>query len=274
LRLISREKLLYIANEIFSFLTNKRFLLNVLGIIVFLALVLFAVFTWLGIYTKHGQKLELPNYVGEHVESSIEDASSRTFQIIVNDSVHIVGKEGGLIQIQNPPGGSLVKENRKIYVTITKYKADKVTLEDMRFYGEDFDQITAQLKTRNIYTNVKSKEFDPVNQNSVLEVWHDGQLVIDRRKGAKGLVIDKGSTLDFVISSAQGGSHEVPDLVGKTVEVADLILQRSGLKIAIEYGNDEVLDQDKEGRAEIILQYPPEGTTLPRGSTITVKVKQ
>ena len=156
-------------------------------------------------YTNHGQKLELPNYIGEPIDSSKDDAKSRSFEIIVNDSVHIVGKSGGLVQIQNPPGGSLVKENRKIYVTITKYKADKVSLEDMRFYGEDFNQITAQLKTRNIYTNIKSKQFDGINQNSVLEVWYNGKLVIDRRKGAKGLVIDKGDTLDFVISSSQGG---------------------------------------------------------------------
>ncbi len=224
-------------------------------------------------YTNHGQKLELPNYVGDHIESSTEDATSRSFEIIVNDSVHIVGKNGGLIQIQNPPGGSLVKENRKIYVTITKYKADKVTLGDLRFYGEDFNQVTAQLKTRNIYTNIKAKEFDAINQNSVLEVWHNGKLVVDRRKSAEGLVIDKGDTLDFVISSSQGGTSEVPDLIGKSVSAADLILKSIGLKIAIEYGNDNVLDQQSEGDAEIIMQYPPDGTDLPRGSTITVKVK-
>lgn len=271
--MISREKLLYIAKEIFSFLTNKRFLLNILGIILFLSIVLFGVFTWLRMYTNHGQKLELPNYVGDHIESSTEDATSRSFEIIVNDSVHIVGKNGGLIQIQNPPGGSLVKENRKIYVTITKYKADKVTLGDLRFYGEDFNQVTAQLKTRNIYTNIKAKEFDAINQNSVLEVWHNGKLVVDRRKSAEGLVIDKGDTLDFVISSSQGGTSEVPDLIGKSVSAADLILKSIGLKIAIEYGNDNVLDQQSEGDAEIIMQYPPDGTDLPRGSTITVKVK-
>ncbi len=238
-----------------------------------MSIVIFAVFTWLDKYTNHGQKLELPNYIGEQIENSIDDAKSRSFDIIVNDSVHIVGKDGGLIQIQNPPGGSLVKENRKIYVTITKYKADKVSLEDMRFYGEDFNQITAQLKTRNIYTNIKSKQFDGINQNSVLEIWHNGKLVIDRRKGAKGLVIDKGDTLDFVISSSQGGTSEVPILIGRSVSAADLILSGQGLKIAIEYGNDEVLDQESEGSAEIVMQYPPEGTNLPRGSTVTVKVK-
>ena len=79
--------------------------------------------------------------------------------------------------------------------------------------------------------------------------------------------------MDFVISSSQGGTSEVPGLIGRSVSAADLILSGRGLKIAIEYGNDEVLDQESEGSAEIIMQYPPEGTDLPRGSTITVKVK-
>ncbi len=267
---MSKEKLRYIANEIISLLTNKKFILNILGIILFLAIVLFAVFTWLGIYTNHGQKLELPDYVNQPVSESAEDAASRLFEIIVEDSVHIVGKKGGIIQIQNPPGGSLVKENRKIYVTITKHTADKVKLSDMRFFGEEYDQIVAQLKSRNIYTKVKEERFDHLTQNSVLEVWHKGKMVINRKKSAKDLIIDKGDTLEFVISSSQGGSSKVLSLVGQTVATASFELQPRGLELDIDYDGQVIEDK---GSSIIISQDPAPGTLLPRGSTISVKVK-
>jgi len=272
---MSKEKLRYIFHELYALLTNKRFILNILGIMAFLALVIVGVFTWLRVYTNHGQKKELPNYVNQQISTVTEDAESRSFEIIVNDSVHIVGKGGGLVQIQNPVGGSLVKENRKIYVTITKYNPDKITLEDMRFFGEDFDQVTAQLKTRSISTKIKDTKFDGLTQNSVMEVWYRGNKIIDRKKDAKGLKVDKGDTLEFVISSNQGGSSEVPSIVGNSVSTADWMLQPEGLKIAVEYTDGQApLSKDLEGKAIIEDQYPPEGTVLPRGSTITVKVKR
>lgn len=237
----------------------------------FLILVLLGIFSWLGYYTHHGQKIKLPDYVNEPIGNASKDANERTFEIIVNDSVHIVGKKGGLIQNQNPPGGAEVKEKRKIYVTITKHKADRISLSDMSFYGEDYVQVQAQLKRKSISSNVKSYEFDRLTQNSVLEVWHQGALVIGRNKDSKDLVVDKGDTLEFVVSSAQGGSSEVPDLIGRTVEQARFILNRTGLELEITYLND--LGIDDEERAVIAEQDPQEFTSLPRGSAIIVKIK-
>lgn len=144
----------------------------------------------------------------------------------------------------------------------------------MRFFGEDFDQVNAQLKTRSIRSVIKSKQFDQLTQNSVLEVWYRGEKVIDRRRDAKGLVVDKGDTLEFVISSSQGGSSRVPNLVGKKVSVADFMLKPEGLGLAVEYDDGGPLPKNLEGDAVIIDQYPSEGTTLPRGSTITLKVRK
>ena len=268
---MSKDKLRYIFNEIFLFLTNRQFILNLLGIIVFITLVLFGVFSWLRSYTHHGQKKELPNYVDQPLSSSVDDASSRTFEIIVNDSVHIVGKPGGIIQNQNPPGGSLVKEKRKIYVTVTKFKADQVDLSGMRFFGEEYAQVEAALRSKSIYASIKEFQFDPLTQNSVLEVWHNGKKVIGRQKPPEEFIIDKGDTLEFVVSSNQGGSSDVPSLIGETVGVARFMLEPTGLTLSIE--NQADLSSQQEGQAIIISQDPPENARLPRGSSISVRVR-
>jgi len=268
---MSHGKLHYFFNEIFSFLTNKQFILNLIGIALFIVVVLFGVFSWLRYYTHHGQKLELPNYVDQPAIASIEDAAARTFEIIVNDSVFIVGKPGGIIRNQNPPGGALVKEKRKVYVTITKYTPDKVSLGDMRFFGEEYGQIQSQLSSKSIFSKIRDYKFDPLTQNAILEVWHNGHLVIDRRLNPENLEIDKGDTLEFVVSSSEGGSSEVPNLVNQSVEAAKFSLSARGLKLEIRYANDLGIDDDN--RAVIVSQDPIVGTTLPRGSAVVVTVK-
>ena len=271
MRPLGNKKIRFLLNEIFDFLTNRQFIYNLLGIVAFLAIVLIGVFTWLRMYTHHGQKLELPNYVDQPLTFAETDALARTFEIIVNDSVHIVGKDGGIVQNQNPPGGSFVKEKRKIYVTITKYQPDKVDLSEMVFFGEDYEQVKRTLQGKSITSEIKSYEFDPLTQNSVLEVWHNGRLKVSRSEDPDVFEINKGDVLEFVVSSAQGGVSEVPLLVGKTVGTADFIVTGEGLVLELQYLNDLGIDDTEN--AIVVEQDPEAGTTLPRGSTITVKIK-
>ena len=92
----------------------------------FIALFLMGIFLivtlWLRWYTHHGESLLLPDYRDFSIEDARNDAEKKSFELLVADSVFIVGKKGGLILDQNPKGDSKVKQNRKIYVTVTKEK--------------------------------------------------------------------------------------------------------------------------------------------------------
>ncbi len=263
----SLETIKYIINEILAFLTNKKFILHLLGIFLFLTIVLVGVFTWLRFYTHHGQKLELPNYVDQSIDEVIKDAKIRSFEIIVNDSVHIVGKPGGLIQNQNPPGGSLVKEKRKIYVTTTKFLADEVNISDIRFFGENYDQIENALLSRGIRSAIRSYSPDYLTENAVMEVWYNEQLVVNRDLIPESFVVDKGSTLEFVVSSSEGVLLEVPALIGKTISSANLLLQAGQFQL------DILNDGQSTGQSIIIDQDPPAGTSIEPGSVVTVQIE-
>jgi len=267
---MSNDKLRYVITEIRDFLTNKRFILNLVGILLFLILVFLVIFGWLRSYTHHGQKLELPDYVGMQLDEAKKDAKARSFEVIVNDSVFIVNQKGGLVRNQNPSGGSWVKEDRKVYVTITKHTPDQVSLSDMRFFGEDFDQIRAQLQNKSVFTEVKARKFDPLTKNSVLEVWYKGDKIVDRRLKPKDLVINKGETLSFVISGSEGGLGTVPPLNNRTVETARFILGPEGLELTVV--NPQGLDEAAINSSRIIGQDPTPQTDLPRGSVIKVTI--
>ena len=123
-----------------AFIFSKTFLKHLGLIIAFYLIIMISLLLWLNIYTNHGQKLILPDYRNMHVEKAIIDAEKHKFKIIIDDSTHIVGKPGGIIIDQNPKSHSKVKENRKIYVTVTKYNPDKLNIEDLpSLYGRNYD---------------------------------------------------------------------------------------------------------------------------------------
>lgn len=220
----------------------------------FVGLVLFAVFTWLKYYTNHGQQLELPDYIGQHISEASDDAEKRSFEIIVNDSIHIVGKKGGLIREQNPKGGSKVKENRKIYVTVTKHTADKITVADLpELYGRDFNRKRKELAYKNINAKVKSYRYDSGEPDHILEVWYKGMQIIGRSVNKKKVEINVGDTLDFVLSSDGGGQFDIPDLVCMTLSEAKWSLESSKLALGKVIENGSI---DNPEDAYIISQSP------------------
>ncbi len=258
-----------------DFLTNKRFILNLLGILLFLFLVIFGVMQWLKIYTNHGQKLELPDYIGSHISDANRDADRKSFEIIVNDSVHIVGQPGGIIHHQNPPGGSKVKEGRKIYTTITKYNADKVDIAStFPLYGQDYEAKKNQLQQKAIASEIKEFKYDPLTTGTILEVWHNGRPIITRDRDLKSYEMERGDKLAFVVSTPEGGSFVIPNLVGQTVKRARWAVENSKFRIGnITYAND--LGVDDPENAVIVSQSPAyDGVTLmTSGESIDIVIK-
>ena len=114
---------------------------------IFMLILLIALNLYLRSYTNHGQKLTLPDFNDMHLRDASILATEKTFQIIVNDSTHIVGMPGGVIINQNPKAGSQVKENRKIYVTATKYQSDLIRMKSLpELYGREYEQKRKALK--------------------------------------------------------------------------------------------------------------------------------
>ncbi len=261
-------------SSFFLFLKSKDFLKQLLYVILFLVFVLFAVMMWLRFYTNHGQKLTLPDYVGNTLEVAQKNAEDRTFHIIVSDSIYKVGKKGGVILSQTPVGGSKVKENRKIYVTVTKYNADKIKLGDLPvLYGNDYYQKSAELKYLEINTKIKSTKYDPGEPDYILEVWYKGRLIADGSVYKKETQIEKGSTLEFVISKSEGGEEVIPNLVCEEYNAAEFIALSSKFKIGQVKEQGEIKDRNT---AYVVSQNPPADgkTTMPHNSEISIVIAQ
>ncbi len=265
-----------IFTQISQLLTNRAFILNILGIILFVSLVVFGILQWLKHYTNHGQKLEMPSYIDQHISDARDDADDRSFKMIVNDSVHIVGKPGGIIQNQNPKGGSLVKEDRKVYVTTTKYSADVIVLSKplLPMYGKDYESIRNQLMQKAIASEIRDFVYDPLAPGTILEVWHNNKKISSSNLTLDSYKIERGSRLSFVVSTSDGGTFTIPNVVGLTYSQAEWAIQNSKFKIGQVTPVDSDLEEGDLQSAIIVDQNPKaDGTQLEGGQTIDLTVK-
>jgi len=219
-----------------------------------LALVIIGTLFWLKSYTNHGQKIELPDYIGTKFATAQEDAEDKTFKLVIKDSIHRVGVKGGEILSQIPVAYSKVKEDRTVYVTTAKYNADLIKLEDLpTLYGQDYVAKKTELGYLSIDTEIKSYRFDTGEPDYILEVWQNGKQILGKNIKGKGVTVPKGGTLEFVLSKSQGGMTDIPNLRCKELSIAEFLLTGS-LKIGkITSAGDAV----NQATAFIVSQYPP-----------------
>lgn len=239
----------------FQYLRSAVFLKQLLFVAGALIFIIFALQMWLRFYTNHGQKLELPKFVGMQLDKAVELAESKSFILQVEDSIFIVGKPGGMITDQNPKPGSLVKENRKIYITITKYQTETVKVADLpTMYGNAFDQKKTELKYRDIECIIKDYAYDPGEPNHILEVYYKGELIISKDGRKEGVIIEKGGTLECIVSRRDGGDVTIPELRCLEVEEGRFILESSKLKVGDIIKKGTI---DPDAPLYIVGQSPP-----------------
>ncbi len=239
-----------------------------------LAVVFAAVLLWLRVYTNHGQKLELTSYVGQNFEEAASDAKKASFKLIVKDSIHKVGQPGGVILTQNPGAGNKVKENRKIYVDVTKYNPDEILLKNLSIlYGRQYTAKVEELNSLEIKSNVKGYRYDIGESDHILEVWYDGRLV-DGASGRKSNVkIKKGDTLNFVLSETKGAIVQIPDLVCQQFSTANFILDASQFDLGSVEQVGAITDVNT---AYVIGQNPSyeDGRKINTGTLIEITIQQ
>lgn len=255
-------------------MTLKRFLVHLL----LMALVIFVVFAgallWLKFYTNHGQEMELEDYVGVQFEEAQEEAEKRSFELIVKDSVHKVGQPGGIILTQNPGAGRKVKENRKIYVEVTKYQADKIKLEDLsEMFGGEYNSKVKELAYMNINSKVRGYRHDSGEPGYILDVYYDGRLIEGASGRKSGVDIEKGGTLEFILSEIGGGEVEVPELVCMQYKTMSFMLGPRKLNLGSIERVGAITDQNT---AYVIAQVPEfaQGAMMRMGESIGVTIQQ
>lgn len=254
-------------------LRSKQFWKEAIKVPLFLVGALILTMLFLRIYTRHGQAKELPDYTGMNFDEAKSKAKNRSFELVITDSIFIVGEPGSKILQQNPVASSKVKKGRKIYVVVTKHNADQVRIEDLpMLYGNIYSAVKPTLESYGFATAIKDYRYDNGPENGILEVWYKGKLIINKEGRINGRVLDKGGTLEFILGKNSEGLTSIPDLVCNLYGNALFLSQSLFLEMSVENADD--LEPSQWSKAYVVKQFPPhdpESTNkLIMGDTIRV----
>ncbi|HAL81548.1 MAG TPA: serine/threonine protein kinase [Mucilaginibacter sp.] len=211
-------------NKFWAYLKTKQFRNNLLMAIGSVFLVVLAVFFGLGIYTRHGEGIPVPQLKGLSVEKAMDILKEQGFEYKI-DSVYIGDQPPGAVVEQDPDPGTNVKENRTIYLTVVTRLAPNVELPDL----EPYTYREAVATITNYGLKVGDTIYKPdIARDRVLEVRFAGQVI---KPGTK---IPKGSKIDLVLGNGGGASEvDIPDLVKQDLDAAKFVIKNGGLTLGI-----------------------------------------
>jgi eukaryotic-like serine/threonine-protein kinase len=176
-----------------SYIRSKQFFIQLAVIIVLIVLVFFGTLRFLSSYTKHGEFVVVPDFVGKQIpelESFVTDKRV-AYQII--DSIYDPAEKPGIVLRQDPEAESKVKHNRTVYLYVTGMVPPQIAMPRLidrserqaRLIIETYGLKTGQVKEKEADCNgcilaqlVNGKEIEPgqpVKKGSVV------QLVVGRK---------------------------------------------------------------------------------------------
>lgn len=188
------------------------------------------------------------------------------FRVEIIDSVFLVDRPPHVVLRQDPMPGSFVKEDRRIYLTVTKAIADEVELPSLAG-TYDFNRYLRKLTMLDVQGKVKERVYSNRYQaNTILKVFYQGREVSEAELKS-GFKIPKGSELEFTVTSKAGGLADIPKLTCLTLEEAKFFIQDYRLRTGRIEADATVTTQEL---AYVWRQDPPysPGATIPFESEV------
>lgn len=195
--------------------------LLVLGLVVAGFLLFF--FVYLPWTTNHGQSITVPDIRKMSMDDAERLLSDRNLNYTVSDCTFISGTSPHTVISQYPFPNSLVKEGRKIYLTVTTMLAPPIRMPDL--ITTNLSLRSAETLLRNVGLQIGSTRYVPhVAENAVVEQLYNGTRI------QPGTLVPKGSKIDLLVGNGIGNTEmDVPSLVGRSLDEAEITIRGSDL---------------------------------------------
>lgn len=231
-----------------------------------LIIALFVVNLLLGIFTRHGQNKDVPNFIGATVEEAESMARKGKLEIIVNDSLYVPVYAGGVILEQRPSAGKdKVKSGRKVYVTINASRQRSVDVPYVAGYS--LRQAKSNLLTAGLEIERLEYVEDLANNYVIAQKWHGREIKADST-----IQVPLGSKITLVVGGNRSLSEPLPDLSGLTFREVKNTLWDLGLNVgSVEF--DGGLDMAEQNAARVYMQAPVAETPVSQGQEISVRLR-
>lgn len=207
--------------------------------------------------TRKGKIVQVPNLIGLQVDL-LDDhlAAHRLRYVITDDESYSELFPPYTVVQQIPAVGSLVKENRKIYISLNAAHPPLVAMPNL----VEGSLKEAQLLLKNQGLQLGKVKYVPdIVKHTVLEQWYQDRPI------AVGKLIPRKAVIDLVVGVGLGKQDvEVPDLCAIALEEARLMLLEQGLSL----GNVCYTKESTAAVGDVLRQEPAAGSKLKMGAAV------
>ncbi|MCB0478844.1 MAG: PASTA domain-containing protein [Crocinitomicaceae bacterium] len=250
-----------------KFFIGKVFLINLLVLIVVWIAIVWIEMAYLDSFTRHGQKIEVPNFYGVHKDALDDLVAGKNIQYEIVDSVYTTDFPPGVVIFQYPePTDSTdvyMKEGRIIKLRLSK-RTKLVVMP--RLNGKVSKRIAESLLESKGLTYTIDYKLDP-------SVSGEGQVLQQLYKGEpidSGVLIPIGSKIQLIVSKGLGGEEvNLPDFTGMTFSKVKQLSGSFSVKV-MECSN--CITEEDKANARVVKQLPlgGDGMTILSGTTLEV----
>ena len=211
----------------------------------------------LGWFSGDSEEIKVPNFVGSTFEGAQALAQETGLEIARGEDVYSPDQEEGKITSQNPTADSVVSPGKLITVYVSKGKKDGVV---PKIVGMDYKEASEYLKTFGFELGIVKTESSTLPENVIIE-----------QSVEEGSTASKGTKIDVTVSDGKGKETvKMPNLIGKTPDEANAIIDTEGLKL----GDATYEETTTTAQNLIFWQQYPEGTELEKGTAVSYKVSK
>ena len=211
----------------------------------------------LGWFSGDSEEIKVLNFVGRTFEEAQALAQETGLEIARGEDVYSPDQEEGKITSQNPTADSVVSPGKLITVYVSKGKKDGVV---PKIVGMDYKGASEYLKTFGFELGIVKTESSTLPENVIIE-----------QSVEEGSTASKGTKIDVTVSDGKGKETvKMPNLIGKTPDEANAIIDTEGLKL----GDATYEETTTTAQNLIFWQQYPEGTELEKGTAVSYKVSK
>lgn len=251
------------------FYRRKPIISHIILIGIFCLLLLMGLYVGLKRGTRLGSTIAVPNFLGMNIEEAYALADENDLNIVVRDSIFDVDLPGGTIVDQLPRLSTVrdvtVKPGRKIYVTTNAYNRRMVDIPYVA--KQTLRQALNQIERSGLTISKLSYEPDMTSTDYVLAQYVGRKEILPTTNGK--YPVGTGVTLKVSYRRDESSVY-VPRMVGLSLQQAKHVLWDSGLNVGKIVYDESVGDIISQRKARVYRQSKGLGTTLKRGSEVTL----
>lgn len=243
----------------FNFLTKRAFYINLLIAIALLVIIIEVAFFSLKGYTRHGEEIVVPDFIGLNCDSILEQCKD-DFHFVMLDSVYTKSLAEGSVYQQDPLPNSKVKKGRNLYYVKVSEAPEKVMMPNLK--NLSLRQAMVILRANGL--KVSELEFvDHFAKNAVVEQEFKGEVI------EPGTELVKGSPIKLKVGYGRDDVRtNLPNLIAAKKSDVRNLLHEASLNMGREYH----MDEDAEGKYRVYKMKPSYDieTLVKLGSTVDV----